>query len=81
MNGDPAKAVIFSYRWDEASIPLLPGQRSRRTCETCGRIIWDDTIPDRGCSFDFGYYDEELDCFWHATSSEGSGDETIFEFA
>jgi RHS repeat-associated protein len=77
VNGDPAKAVIFAYRWDEASIPLLPGQIERVTCETCGQILWNDTQPSRGCSFDFGYYDEELDAFWHATCSEGEGGQIL----
>jgi len=75
VNGDPSRAVIFAFRWDEASIPLLPGKTPRETCVTCGRITWNATVPNRACSFDFGYYDEEIDGFWHATCSEREGGE------
>jgi RHS repeat-associated protein len=73
VDGDPSRAVIFAYRWDESSIKLLAGQTARVTCDICGLITWNDTVPTRVCSFDFGFYDEDMDCFWHATSSERAG--------
>ncbi|MCX7386430.1 MAG: hypothetical protein NTX48_07160 [Planctomycetales bacterium] len=78
-NGDPARAVVFAFRWDEASIPLLPGQMARTSCVTCSRVIWNDTKPSRMCSFDFGYYDEEIDGFWHATCSEREGGKILVD--
>jgi hypothetical protein len=74
MCGREARAVIFAFRWYEP--PLRPGETPRSTCPSCGCIIWNDTIPSRwfgGGNFDFGYYHERLDCFFHATICERAG--------
>jgi len=74
MNGGPARAVIFAFRWHENEQYCPPIETPRSTCPNCGCIVWNDTVPLRDCSsFDFGYYDQELNCFFHASTCERDG--------
>lgn len=71
LKGEPAKARVFGFKWNEWQYPV---KNPRTSCPRCGFIFWNDTIPRRTSNpvFDFGYYDERLKAFWHANYSEAT---------
>jgi len=74
MFGGEARAVIFGYQWSET--PLRPGETDRSECPNCGCIIWNDRRPERR-HFNFGFYDERLNCFFNASTCESDGGSII----
>jgi RHS repeat-associated protein len=69
--GKPSQARIVAYTWQES-----PENKKRRSsCSGCGFVYWNGAVPERpgapgGDVFDFGYFDDDIRCFWHANYSE-----------
>ena len=77
FSGATSRPVIFAFRWAASTAfeerARQDGGETYQVCPGCGHVDWKNYVPSREISFDFGFYMEELDAWWHASTAEYAG--------